>query len=152
MVTTPSQAETPVWEGSPSQITNFWTYLLCLLTCVLVVPLFIAFWCWLKTRCTRYELTSQRILFSTGVFTKRTEILELYRVRDLDIVEPFFLRMFGLGNISLLTSDMTSPAFVFHAIPEPRGLADQIRIHVEACRVTKGTRELDISDEHTTSL
>jgi uncharacterized membrane protein YdbT with pleckstrin-like domain len=140
--------ETPVWEGSPAQITNLGLYVLCGLLCFLIVPLFIALWRWMVTRCTRYELTSQRIFLSTGVLSKKTEVLELYRVRDLDFEQPFFLRLFKLGNINLRTSDLTSPQFVFHAVREPRALSDQIRKNVEACRVAKGTRELDLADQN----
>jgi len=33
---------------------------------------------------------------SNGVLTRRTDELELYRVKDITLVEPFFLRLFGL--------------------------------------------------------
>ncbi len=81
------------------------------------------------------------------MFSKETQALELYRVRDLDILQPFFLRLFGLGDIVLQTSDKSSPTFTFRAIPDPRALSDQIRTHVEACRVAKGTRELDLAEQ-----
>lgn len=148
MSTTQNTNEVRVWEGSPSQLINLKLYLLCGITFFLVVPLVIAIIQWVKTRCIRYELTTQRIFSSRGVFSKDTEVLELYRVRDLDILQPFFLRLFGLGDIVLQTSDKTSPTFVFRAVPDPRALSDQIRSHVEACRVAKGTRELDLAEQH----
>lgn len=142
-----NSSETRMWEGRPSQVRNFGTYLLCLLTCFLVVPIFIAVWRWIVTRCIRYELTSQRILLTTGVFSKKTDALELYRVQDIQILQPFFLRLFGLGNVVLVTSDKTNPTFTFQAVAEPRPLADAVRKSVEACRVAKGTRELDLVEQ-----
>ncbi|HPO16557.1 MAG TPA: PH domain-containing protein [Candidatus Hydrogenedentes bacterium] len=144
-----ASGDSRIWEGHPSQWINFGLYLICLLTCFLVIPLFIAGWRWLVTKCTHYELTTQRIFLSTGVFNKKTDALELYRVLDLQIAEPFFLRLFGLGNVVLTTSDRTTPTFTFRAIHDPRTLADMLRKHVEACRVAKGTREIDFVDNDT---
>src|SRR5687768_10093481 len=45
------------------------------------------------TRSIVYEITSQRIRLQRGIFTKRTDELELYRVKDTTLVEPFLLRM-----------------------------------------------------------
>ncbi len=149
MLTAQESTDTRIWEGHPSQWINFRLYLICILTCFLVIPLFIAAWRWLVTQCTRYELTSQRIFLSTGVLNKKTDALELYRVLDMQIAEPFFLRLFGLGNVILTTSDKTTPAFTFQAIRDPRALSDLLRKHVETCRVAKGTREIDFVDNDT---
>ncbi len=38
--------------------------------------------------------------------------LELYRVKDIVLNEPFLLRLVGLSNIVLVTSDRSTPVFV----------------------------------------
>ena len=96
------------------------------------------------TRCRRYRVTTQRIVYSTGVFNRATEELELYRVKDIRLEEPFLLRMFGLGNVVMLTSDRTSPEFRIHAVKGASGLLDSIRKHVEMRRDEKRVRELDV--------
>jgi len=136
--------EETLWEGRPSQWVNLGVYALCLLTCVLIVPLFIAAWRWLKISTTRYELTSERILLTTGVFSKQLDELELYRVRDIRIVQSFWLRLVGAGDVVLTTSDQTTPTFTFRAVKQPRNLSDAVRTHVEACRQAKGVREFDV--------
>ncbi|MDQ1255787.1 MAG: hypothetical protein QG656_381 [Candidatus Hydrogenedentes bacterium] len=133
-----------LWEGSPSHVTGLGTYVLCLLTCVLIVPIVIAFVQWLKIRSRRYQITTQRIFYLTGIFNKNRDQIEIYRVKDIRVSEPFFLRLFGKGNIILDTSDKTTPVFVFEAVPKPRELADVIRQTVEARRVEKGVREVDM--------
>jgi uncharacterized membrane protein YdbT with pleckstrin-like domain len=138
-----------IWEGHPSQWINLPLYAICLLTCFLVIPIFIAAWRWIVTNCIRYELTAQRVFLSTGVFNRKTDTLELYRVLDMQIAEPLFLRMFGLGNLVLTTSDRTTPTFTFQAVKNPRALADMLRKQVETCRVSKGTREIDFVDNDT---
>ena len=74
-------AEEIVWRGTSSQWKNFRVYLLCGLFCWLIVPVFFALAYYLKTRCKVFELTTQRLKIASGVFTKVTETLELYRVK-----------------------------------------------------------------------
>ncbi|MBI4662683.1 MAG: PH domain-containing protein [Verrucomicrobia bacterium] len=135
--------EETVWKGNPSQITNLGLYLLCLLTCWLIVPIFIALWKWIETKCFVYELTSERLKITRGVFSKRTDVLELYRVKDLVVERPFFLRLFSRGNVVLDTSDKSSPRVVIQAVPKPQALSDTIRNQVEVQRQAKHVREVD---------
>ena len=44
---------------------------------------------WLLIRCRVYEVTTERIRVTTGILTKRTEELELYRVKDITLIETF---------------------------------------------------------------
>ena len=48
----------------------------------------------------RYEITSERIKITSGIFSKQTSALELYRVKDYTLEAPFFYRLFHLGNIN----------------------------------------------------
>lgn len=136
--------ETPIWSGSPSQWVNFPLYVLCLLFFWLVVPLFVMAWKWLVLKNTTYELSSQRLKLRQGVLNKDMNDLELYRVRDYKLEQPFFLRLLGLSNITLNTSDSTTPMVVLRAVPGGESLRDQIRAAVEQCRIAKGVREIDV--------
>src|SRR4051812_40630801 len=40
-----------------------------------------------------FEVTSQRLRWRRGILTKRTDEMELYRVLDVSLVEPFLMRM-----------------------------------------------------------
>ena len=141
-----SAQEKILWEGSPSQVTNLGVYIVCALLFFLVVPVFYAIWRWIVTRCFRYAVSDQRIRVTQGVFNKRTDSIELYRVKDVVLLEPFGLRLYGLGNVELRTSDMTSPLLTMHAVPDPAALREKILLAAEARRDTKGVRELDVSE------
>lgn len=155
--------ETPVWRGTPSQWTNFGTYLFCLILAggvvaayYLVVPreplilvglVLPALWAlarWIATRTQRYEITSERVKITTGLLSRHSSELELYRVRDYSIVEPFWLRLVGCGNIVLQTSDRTNPQIILRAVPHAPSLKDQIRIHTERMRQRRGVRDIEI--------
>jgi hypothetical protein len=58
--------------------------------------------------------------------------------------QPFFLRIFSLGNVILQTSDKTHPVVAIEAVAKAEELREQLRTHVEACRTRKGVREVDI--------
>lgn len=140
-------SEKVVWVGGPSQVSNLGLYFLCFLFCWLVIPIIVALVRWLQTRANTYEVTTQRIRETTGIFSKQTDDLELYRVKDMRLEQPFFLRMFNAGHIVLLTSDRTSESYILRAVrPEggPRALMDTIRRCVETRRDQKRVREIDM--------
>ena len=141
-----SAQEKIIWEGSPSQVTNLGVYVVCTLLCFLVVPVFYAIWRWIVTRCFRYSISDQRIRVTQGVFNKRTDSVELYRVKDVVLLQPFGLRLFGVGNVELRTSDMTTPLLTLNAVPDPAALREKVLLAAEARRDTKGVRELDVSE------
>jgi membrane protein YdbS with pleckstrin-like domain len=164
-------AEETVWRGSVSQWKNFPFFVLqiflaaaiviilvfmrqsaspeirnfspCILI-LLAVPIFIAGKRYLQTKCRVYELTSERLKMAKGVFSKVTDTLELYRVKDIETRQPFVYRLCGIENVQLNTSDTSSPFVLIEAIPHRVGLADKIRNQVEVIRQQKGVREIDV--------
>ncbi len=154
--------EHPIWTGSPSQVKNALPFFFATVAALGILFLSLVVWLWppgvgfvgvpvIYGLCRRlavggqqFELTSERLLTSRGFLSRTTESLELYRVKDIRIVQPFRLRLFGLENIELMTSDETSPIVVIDHIPARLRLADKIREQVEACRLAKGTREVEL--------
>ena len=137
-------AEEIVWRGTSSQWKNFGVDLLCGLFCWLIVPVFFALVYYLQTRCKVFELTTQRLKITSGVFTKVTETLELYRVKDIETRQPFFSQLVGIENVQMTTSDASSPTVLVEAVPSSVGFADKLRNQVEIIRQQKRVREIDI--------
>jgi membrane protein YdbS with pleckstrin-like domain len=137
-------SETHVWSGSPSQITNLGTYILCALLSLTVVlaiaAIPYAIWQYLVVKNQNYDLTSQRLKAHSGVFSKQTDELELFRVKDTKFDQPFFLRLFGLGNVILISSDSTTPVVMIKAVKDAQNLREQIRNLVEERRDQKRVR------------
>ena len=128
-----------VWNGSPSQLTNIKTYILFFWT--IILPLIV----YLRTRFTIYELTEERFREKTGILSQKIEELELYRVRDYTVEKPFIMRLFGLGNLILITSDKTNPKIYLYAIRNVESVRDVFRKNVEATRKKTGTKEVDFT-------
>lgn len=126
-----------LWKDSPSQISNFWTYVLFFWTIILPIMAY------LKTRFTSYEMDSERFRIKKGILNQNIEETELYRIKDYSIFKPFFLRIFGLGHLILTTSDKNNKYVRILAVKEVESLKDIIRNQVEKRRKATGTKEVD---------
>jgi membrane protein YdbS with pleckstrin-like domain len=135
--------EKEIWKGRPSQWTNFGTYAMCILFCWLVIPIFIALWRFLVVKTWKIEITDQRLKEEKGVLSKTTDELELFRVKDIRLDQPFFLRLVGLSNVILVTSDRTNPIVRIPAITDGKNLKEKLRTAVDIRRDKKGVRETD---------
>ena len=133
-----------VWSDSPSQVVNLPVFVVCTLFCWLVVPVFIALWKWLVVRNIRYELTSERLRLRDGVLNKKRDELELYRVRDYRLEQPFWLRIFSRGNIIVRTTDTMNAVVVLRAVRNSESVLELLRRYVEECRARKNVRALDV--------
>ena len=69
-------------------------------------------WKMLVLATTKYEITSQRILYKRGVFNRSQDQLEIVRIRDLSTYRPFIQRLVGLGTLNLDTVDRTHPTLI----------------------------------------
>jgi uncharacterized membrane protein YdbT with pleckstrin-like domain len=87
-----------------------------------------------------FEITSERVRWRRGIFTKRTDEMELYRVMDATLVEPFLLRMVNAGNIEIRSADVTTPRLVLPAVKNASELREKLRASIEDCRTRKGVR------------
>jgi membrane protein YdbS with pleckstrin-like domain len=127
-------------NSSSPQMSDASSYILLLL----VVPILMVLGRYLETKSKIYELTTERLKTTEGVFGKVTDTLELYRVKDLETRQPFLYRFVGIENVQVNTTDVTSPFVLLEAIPCAVALGDKIRNQVEAIRAQKGVREIDV--------
>lgn len=99
----------------------------------------------MQLKTTVYTLKKDRLLKQRGILRRVTDELELFRVRDFQLDEPLLLRVFGLGNLVLFTSDITTSTVHLAALPSLRNLHEQMRKLVRDCWDERGVRELDIT-------
>ena len=58
---------------------------------------------------TRYSLSEDRLFISQGFLTIRDDEILLYRVRDIDTRRSLWQRLFGVGTVTVISSDKTMP-------------------------------------------
>ena len=71
------------------------------------------------TRSFEYFVTDQQIKIKSGIFNKRIDYLELYRVKDYIVLQPFLLSIFKLMDFKILSVDINSrnASIVMKGIP-----------------------------------
>lgn len=135
--------ELTIWKGRPSQWLNFGTFLLCLIFGILILPLFYGLWRYLVIRTWSFEITTERVKLKRGVFSVQMDELELYRVKDIRLLQPLLLRIVGLSTIVLITSDKSTPTLIIPAIANGNYLREKFRMAVDQRRDIKGVKERD---------
>jgi membrane protein YdbS with pleckstrin-like domain len=113
--------------------------IVCLLLAVIiiVVPM-------LMMRAIRYRITSYRIDYERGIFTKRIDTLELWHVDDIKFEQGLVDRMMNVGSITVLSNDKTSPRLELHGIPSPREIFDKLKQRVIAVKRQRGVIKMDV--------
>ena len=75
----------------------------------------------------RYEVTTDRIEFSRGIFERQVDNTDMFRVIDLKMRRSLFDCVVGVGRVSLVTTDESHPEFTFEKLRNPRQLYDVIK-------------------------
>ena len=136
----PGAAEELLFSGRPALIPGVGSLILAVLTLGLSVLV-----AWFRTRGIHYKITSQRVVIEQGVFSKRMEQLDLYRVVDYVVERPFGQRIMGTGNIILEAMDKTTPEIRIVAIKtNVVSLYEKLRYATEQEKKKRGVRVLDV--------
>lgn len=109
----------------------------------LIIPI----WKMIETHYTMYIFYEDRIIFKRGVFSVTTDEILFYRVKAINLEEPFLYRLVGLCTIKMITSDKYVNEFTMVGISvggQGQGFRDTIREQVEEHRGQKGVREFDL--------
>jgi putative membrane protein len=99
---------------------------------------------YLRSRSVRYTLTRERLRVTTGLLSTTTQELELRRVRDTVVVQPFALRLLGLGHVTLVSADASTPRTALRAVSDPAALQSTIRTLVQEAYASGRVREIDV--------
>jgi len=84
---------------------------------------------YLYIRSAIYLVTLQYIRISRGILFKQIDTVELFRVKDYVITEPFILQIFRLMDLHLKTTDPEAPEIWLRGIPQSN-IIDIIRERV----------------------
>jgi len=76
---------------------------------------------------TYYEVNPDRIEWSRGIFDRRVDNIDLYRVIDLKLRRSLWDCLVGTGTVHLTTKDDSDPTFEFFKVRQSRYLYDVIK-------------------------
>ncbi len=85
-------------------------------------------------RAVRYTLSAQRLEIERGIFGKRYESVELWRIRDVVLDQTLLERLRGVGRITVFSSDQVEPELKVGPVADARRLYERMRDRVAAAR------------------
>jgi membrane protein YdbS with pleckstrin-like domain len=81
----------------------------------------------IKLKMTYYEVTAERIEWERGIFDRKVDNIDMFRVIDLKMRRTVLDVILGIGTVALITTDKTDPEFVFEKVRDCRLLYDVIK-------------------------
>lgn len=82
---------------------------------------------WINLRSTMYRVTNQRVIVEQGIFSKTVDEIDLRYVDDSNFSQSLADRILGIGHVTLLSTDTSSPRYLLRSIKDPRGVRELIR-------------------------
>ena len=113
-------------------------------------------WLGMPLTFTRYALSEDRLFQSVGFFNIKDDEVLLYRIRDIDTSRTLWQRMFGVGSVTVMSSDKTTPTLVLKNIKNPIAVKEMLHKQVEEMKIRRRVRfgeimttgaEEDVDDE-----
>lgn len=132
---------TVIYEGSPSWKAWFWQYLGAGVLSLALVGLVWMGILNLRRKSRRYRITTRTIDYEMGVFSRRVETLQLWRVKDIDLRQSFLERMLGIATIHVFTHDLTDPELHIRGLPASREIFDRLK---DACDLARQQRVVGV--------
>lgn len=117
------EGETVLWEGAPHGLLN---------------PI--------ESHAIRWVLTTERLRVIRGILARSTEEIELTRVRDVSLDQGLTQRALGIGTVTVVGTDATSPSVIIHDIEEPEQVMELIRQAVREQRRRYRVRQVETDE------
>jgi membrane protein YdbS with pleckstrin-like domain len=135
--------QTIIFEGTPSWKAWFWSYVFAGVLSLVLVGLIWMLTLELRRKGMRYKLTGRTIDLESGVFSKRIETVQLWRVQDIDFQQSFMDRIFGVANIHITTTDRSTPEIDLRGLPASRQVFEGLK---DAADLARQQRVLGVVD------
>jgi membrane protein YdbS with pleckstrin-like domain len=85
----------------------------------------------------KFRISNTVIETERGVLSKRIDVLQLWRCKDVQYKQNLVDRMLGIAHITVFASDATTPTIEIVGMPASRQLFEQLRDSIEIQRQHK---------------
>ena len=89
---------------------------------------------------TRYALSEDRLFLEKGLLNTKYDEILLYRVRDISLNITLGQRLFGVGTITVQSSDKSLPILELKNIKRPREVKELLHQTVEELKIARRMR------------
>ena len=89
---------------------------------------------------TRYSLSEDRLFLSVGFLNIKDDEVLLYRIKDISSTRTLWQRLFGVGTITVVSADKTTPTLVLKNIKNPLKVKELLHAQVEEMKIRRRMR------------
>ena len=89
---------------------------------------------------TRYAISEDRLFLSVGLLNVRDEEIVLYRVRDISVSRTLWQRLFGVGTVTVASSDKSTPSLQLKNVKHPMDVKETLHQQVEEVKLRRRVR------------
>jgi hypothetical protein len=80
-----------------------------------------------RLKSVRYEICADRIEWMRGIFSRKIDNLDMFRVVDIKLHRSMLDCILGIGTLTLITKDPSDPTFELEKISHPRRVYDFVK-------------------------
>lgn len=91
----------------------------------------------LHRRSLRFRVTTTNIETEYGIVSKKIDVVELWRCRDVRYRQSLMDRLLGIAHIDIISTDPSTPKLEIVGMPASRQLFEQLRDSIELQRQAK---------------
>ena len=99
---------------------------------------------YIEILCWKYEFNERTIVERKGIFSVTRREIHYYRIKSIKIDEPFWMRLVGISNVSITTSDPYQPELVLKGVPNGQLYRSKLRGLTDLRRKEEGVKEFDM--------
>ena len=94
---------------------------------------------------TRYALSEDRLFLKRGFLNVHQDEIVLYRVRDLRVSQTLWQRVFGVGTVTVISTDKSIPELALKNVRQPNEVKELIHEYVEKMKIARRMRVGEMS-------
>ena len=95
---------------------------------------------------TRFRLGGDRLFCEKGLLNLKADEILLYRVRDLRLSMNLWQRIFGVGTVTVVSSDKSLPNLELKNVKRPREVKELVHQQVEQAKEKRRMHSMEILD------
>lgn len=98
---------------------------------VILIPFFgiglpILLWLWLKLKTEDHRITTRMIDQSSGVISKRHKTSDVWRIKDIQLNQGIWDRIYRTGRINIVSLDKSDPVLLLRGLPDARRIYEKL--------------------------
>jgi len=98
----------------------------------------------LMQKTVRYRISNYRIDFERGILSKDIDTLELWHVEDINFHQSLVDRLMGVGNITVVSHDESTPKLELQSLPDARPIFENLKQRIIAVKRQRGVIKMDV--------